>query len=59
MDGPALREMLGYVREHWLVDPARMGRIVRKALDFDRLRARLADLDTHLSSSLDDAGGIA
>lgn len=24
VDGPALREMLGYVREHWLVDPARM-----------------------------------
>ena len=42
-----------------LVDPARMGETVREALDFDRLRSRLTDLDIHLSSSLDDAGGIA
>jgi dethiobiotin synthetase len=66
IDNPELIEEMGQVpvlgiidQLEGLVDPARMGEVVRESLDFDRLRSRLTDLDIHLSSSLDDAGGIA
>jgi dethiobiotin synthetase len=66
IDNPELIEEMGQVpvlgvidRLEGLVDPPRMGEVVREALDFERLRSRLTDLDINLSSSLDDAGGIA
>ena len=66
IDNPELIEELGQVpvlgvidQLEGPVDPARMGEVVRGALDFDRLRGRMADLDIHLSSSVDDAGGSA
>ena len=64
IDNPELIEEMGQVpvlgvidQLEGLVDPARMGEAVRSALDLDRLRSRMADLDIHLSSSADGAGG--